>query len=256
MKHLFYLLQSKYHTSKTLPLQRVVVLLFLCSSLVACKSQRQSRPSYGLLPQEIHIASVTDSIEAISTRNTVFIPAPSKFSVFQPSVKVSLTEPVCKPNRQYLTDLLNPLDMEDDLRDSLVTVARRYLGTRYRSAGKTPRGFDCSGFTGFIYGKFGIKLPPCSAMQARVGEQVSIREARKGDLVFFGYKRGRKKRSWTRVNHAGIVISEPGEPLRIIHSASRRGVIISTVNYSRYWQRRLLFTRSVIDEKLSEKILN
>jgi cell wall-associated NlpC family hydrolase len=130
------------------------------------------------------------------------------------------------------------------MREEIIRVARQYLGIRYRSSGKNPKaGFDCSGFTGFVFRKMGIPLRASSPAQAMEGKKVPSVNARKGDLAFFGH-RGRKGRY--HVNHAAIVISEPGEPLAIIHSASRKGIVITRVNEDPYWRKSLLFVKSVL----------
>lgn len=130
------------------------------------------------------------------------------------------------------------------IREDIIRVARQYLGIRYRSSGKNPKvGFDCSGFTGYVFKKLGIPLKASSPAQAMEGTKVPFVCARKGDLAFFGHK-GKKGRY--SVNHAAIVISEPGEPLAIIHSASRKGIVITRVNEDPYWRRSLLFVKSVL----------
>jgi len=68
----------------------------------------------------------------------------------------------------------------------IVKFARRYLGVRYVYGGTSPRsGFDCSGFTRFVYAHFGIALPHYSGAQFQMGRRVSERGLRPGDLVFF-----------------------------------------------------------------------
>lgn len=132
----------------------------------------------------------------------------------------------------------------EPLREQIISYAMNFLGRPYRSSGKTPRaGFDCSGFTGFIFKNFGMKLKSSSTAQATEGKKVTRGEAKTGDLAFFG-KKDRKGRCY--VNHAAIVISKPGEPLAIIHSASNKGIVITKVEESRYWRNALLFVRSVL----------
>lgn len=67
-----------------------------------------------------------------------------------------------------------------------VWQAKQFIGTPYVWGGTSPKGFDCSGFTQYVYGKLGIKLPRTSQEQAQVGQAVgNISQARPGDLVFF-----------------------------------------------------------------------
>jgi len=68
----------------------------------------------------------------------------------------------------------------------IVRFARHYLGVRYVYGGTSPRsGFDCSGFTRFVYSHFGISLPHYSGAQFDRGRRVSRAGLRPGDLVFF-----------------------------------------------------------------------
>lgn len=67
---------------------------------------------------------------------------------------------------------------------SVVSIAMRYLGVPYVWAGATPAGFDCSGFTSYVYAQVGISLPHSSAEQRYAGTQVSASEARPGDLIW------------------------------------------------------------------------
>lgn len=68
----------------------------------------------------------------------------------------------------------------------VVRFARRFIGVRYVYGGISPRtGFDCSGFTRFVYSHFGIVLPHYSGAQFSLGRRISRAGLRPGDLVFF-----------------------------------------------------------------------
>ncbi len=68
---------------------------------------------------------------------------------------------------------------------SVVDIAYRYVGTPYVWGGTTPAGFDCSGFTSYVYAQVGINLPRSSSAQRNAGTVVSASEARAGDLVWW-----------------------------------------------------------------------
>jgi peptidoglycan DL-endopeptidase CwlO len=68
---------------------------------------------------------------------------------------------------------------------ALVDIAMRYLGIPYVYAGADPSGFDCSGFTMYVYAQVGISLPHNAAMQFGMGTPVSYDQLAPGDLVFF-----------------------------------------------------------------------
>lgn len=116
-------------------------------------------------------------------------------------------------------------------RDEIIVTAKQQLGVPYVWAGSSPDGFDCSGFTSFVMKKNGKSLPRRAADQYNDSERVKSKNVEKGDLVFFNNGSG--------VSHVGIVISEKGKPLQMIHSSSSKGVIITDVSNSEYWLQRL-----------------
>ena len=60
-------------------------------------------------------------------------------------------------------------------------------GTRYRSGGSRPGGFDCSGLVQWSYRQAGLHLPRTAAAQSRIGVRVSLSDIRPGDLIFYSY---------------------------------------------------------------------
>ena len=87
----------------------------------------------------------------------------------------------------------------------IVKVAMKYIGVPYRSGRMNPKvGFDCSGFTTYVFKKENIQLTRSSRSQFTEGVEVSsCTELQKGDLVFFGGSRS----SSSSIGHVGISAS-------------------------------------------------
>ena len=131
------------------------------------------------------------------------------------------------------------------LLENLVSYAKNYLGVPYRSGGRSGKGFDCSGFTSYVFSQFGFSLPRTSYAQAVAGKAVNTDEIRKGDLIFF---KGRNAKS-RAVGHVGIVISDKGEKIRFIHASVNRGISIETID-SKYYKPRFVKSVRLVDTVL------
>ncbi|KQY47967.1 C40 family peptidase [Cellulomonas sp. Root137] len=68
--------------------------------------------------------------------------------------------------------------------NAIVEIAARYVGVPYVYGGSTPDGFDCSGFTSYVFAQVGISLPRTSSAQRNVGTVVSRADAQPGDLIW------------------------------------------------------------------------
>ena len=64
---------------------------------------------------------------------------------------------------------------------AIIAEAAKYVGTPYVSGGSSPSGFDCSGFTSYVFAKFGISLPRSSGAYYNVGTRVDSPQA--GDII-------------------------------------------------------------------------
>lgn len=68
--------------------------------------------------------------------------------------------------------------------NAVLEIAARYVGVPYVYGGSSPSGFDCSGFTKYVYGQLGISLPRSSGAQRNAGVVVSRADAKPGDLIW------------------------------------------------------------------------
>ena len=96
---------------------------------------------------------------------------------------------------------------------TIVASAKKLTGIPYKRGGTTKAGFDCSGFTKYVYSQFNITLPRTARDQTSKGTVVSKANLRVGDLVFFG----------SRISHVGMYVGngkfihspKPGSSIKI-----------------------------------------
>lgn len=69
----------------------------------------------------------------------------------------------------------------------VVSIAAKYIGVPYVWGGKTPSGFDCSGFTSYVFREaYGIEIGGYTVPQENSGTQIAVSSAQAGDLIFWG----------------------------------------------------------------------
>jgi cell wall-associated NlpC family hydrolase len=99
----------------------------------------------------------------------------------------------------------------------VLQTADRYVGVPYVWGGNTPQsGFDCSGFTKYVFAQHGIQLPRTSREQARVGQPVDVDFGAllPGDILLFAEPN-------EAISHVAIYVGDG----RIIHASSARGAV-------------------------------
>lgn len=133
---------------------------------------------------------------------------------------------------------IQPEDTLAGIQQEIVDYACDLIGCRYVYGGTTPSGgFDCSGFTMYVYGQFGYYLPHASSSQLNYGTPVARDELQMGDLILFS--------NGGPISHVGIYIGDG----QFVHaSSSRTGyVVVSSLSES-YWVARYYGARRLVTE--------
>jgi cell wall-associated NlpC family hydrolase len=150
-------------------------------------------------------AVTTQVAQALTTAPELTAPAvkvasDSKFALETGTIKVTpAPEPEPEPEPEPVVEA-EPVEeqaaaepVEEEVEEAvpaaaagsdIVSIAMQYLGVPYVWAGSTPAGFDCSGFTSYVYAQVGIDLPRTSSEQRYAGTVVSAAEAQPGDLIW------------------------------------------------------------------------
>ena len=117
---------------------------------------------------------------------------------------------------------------------ALVGTALALRGAPYRNGGSDPNGFDCSGFTKYVFGQYGVALPRGVREQFRSGKPVKPDDLAPGDLVFF---------ATTEPGASHVAIAIGGD--EFIHAPSSSGVVRVEHLSASYWSQRFLGVRRV-----------
>ncbi|NRT16069.1 cell wall-associated NlpC family hydrolase [Flavobacterium sp. 28A] len=118
----------------------------------------------------------------------------------------------------------------NQLAENIIESATDNLGIRYKTAGTTRAGYDCSGLVFTVYSEYNVKLPRTSIQQSQTGINLGkdISKAEKGDLIFF------KTNNRSQINHVGIVTEVYDDELQFIHTSTSKGVILSSTKEAYY----------------------
>jgi cell wall-associated NlpC family hydrolase len=126
---------------------------------------------------------------------------------------------------------------DNSIAGKVIAYAKDLLGVRYVYGGKSPSGFDCSGFVGYVFKKVGIKLNSSSASMYSNGVKVSKSDLKPGDILFFD---AANRGSSGTIDHVGIYLGND----KFIHASTSHGRVV-TQSLSDY-QGRYIGARRVI----------
>lgn len=124
--------------------------------------------------------------------------------------------------------------------DSLINYSEKFLGIPYVYGGKSPKGFDCSGYVSYIFRHFNIYTPVRAMDYAHFGEKVSKDCVQPGDVICF---KGRSLTS-SNIGHVGIVTAVDGDEITFINAASSKGISFAKTT-NQYWSPRVVGFRRI-----------
>jgi len=117
---------------------------------------------------------------------------------------------------------------------ALAGTALALRGTPYRDGGSDPSGFDCSGFTQYVFAQHGLALPREVREQFRLGKAVKMEALAAGDVIFF---------ATTGPGPTHVAIAIGGD--QFVHAPSTTGVVRVERLGSSYWAPRYLGARRI-----------
>jgi len=122
--------------------------------------------------------------------------------------------------------------------DSAINYGKSFIGLAYKYGGTSTSGFDCSGFLKHIFNKYGLMLPHSSRDYANIGDTISLKEIKKGDILLFKGSNLKSK----RIGHVSIVVEVTENEILMLHSC-RRGVLIENYLDSDFYLKRFVGVR-------------
>ena len=153
-----------------------------------------------------------------------------------------ITENVGSINQEKEDNIENTEKVVDENSNKgaeVASYARQFLGIKYVLGGKTPEsGFDCAGFTKYVYKNFGVTLGSIASAQNSIGADVAREDLKVGDLILF------QNEEKTKIGHTGVYLGN-GE---FIHAANpQRGVVIDNLNTMSYYNTRFVNAKRIVE---------
>lgn len=216
---------KKYLKSASITLVPILSIGLFVSTLTAAP-----RTMSDILPNEIP--------QAVTVSAPV-VPSPAPTPAAQQTETVNIPTPVRTSSKAAATVSRSTVSRQSpapvsNRSTAVISTAKRYLGVSYVWGGTTPSGFDCSGFTQYVFAQHGISLPRISRDQFNSGAHVSLNNLQPGDLVFFSLDQDKV------IDHVGIYIGSG----QFINASSSKGVTIYSLGS--YWSSHLIGATRVL----------
>jgi cell wall-associated NlpC family hydrolase len=143
----------------------------------------------------VHRAPVTSVRSVAASRSEVRTALDTSDSSSQRTTTTSQSTPTTSQSSTTTSQSSTATSSSDDSSSSasvpssangskVIAIASRYVGVPYVWGGTTPSGFDCSGFTSYVYRQLGVSLPRTSSAQRGAGTVVSRSQAQPGDIIW------------------------------------------------------------------------
>ena len=161
----------------------------------------------------------------------------AKFEKIQLTIKDLFDKiPDIEEGKVKAKDLIVEIDASESStarsqREAMIEIAKNQMGVPYRYAGEDSKGFDCSGFVTYVMKSQNKEVPRRAVEQYESSKKIKQKQVQPGDLVFFD--------SGSGINHVGIIVSKKGAPLIMIHASSTKGIVITEIETTDYWKKRL-----------------
>ncbi len=163
------------------------------------------------------------------------------YEIFQELFKNTIPFEEIIANTPVQEESLSSTSNKTVQRENIISYAKGYIGIPYLYGGNSKKGFDCSGFTQYIMRHHGYNLPRTAQSQGDAYSKIKSGQATKGDLVFFGSSK-------KNISHVGIISSEKGSSISMIHASSSKGIMISNIENNSYWTPKIQYYARVVKD--------
>lgn len=172
--------------------------------------------------------SKTDLLKSALVKSVlteVFNDIPDVNELKQDEIKISDEEKRETPDSKKIGVVSEP-------REKIIRRSEELLGVPYQWAGRSPDGFDCSGFTSYLMEtELNRKLERRALDQYNSAKKIKKKHVKPGDFIFFDNGSG--------ISHVGIVFSTNNNSIQMIHASTSVGISVVDIYQSSYWKQRI-----------------